>query len=353
MKSLRVTILGGSGYGGGELLRLLSQHSKVGVLRAVSRKQAGEPFWKSHPNLRGVVQGSFDGEPDWGALAGAEHPVVFSAMPHFELAQQLPALEAAWKGAGLQDKLTLIDLSGDFRLDDASAFERAYGKPHPHPQGLGRFIYGLPEWRRQKLAGARRIASPGCFATAIQLALLPFAGMQDLGFMAVSAATGSSGSGASPGEGAHHPARAQDFRAYKVLAHQHEAEITRLLDVEKTSGYSLGFVPHSAPMVRGIYATVQFQARDLDAEAVTSRIETAFKGAPFVRLLGSEPPRVGAVAGSNFCDVGWQVRGGSVAVMAAIDNLVKGMAGQAIQNMNLALGFPETEGLMQPGTYPG
>ena len=353
MRSLRVTILGGSGYGGGELLRLLSQHPKVGAIHAVSRKQAGEPFWKAHPNLRGVVQGSFDGEPDWGALAGAEHPVVFSAMPHFELAQQLPALEAAWKGAGLQDKLTLIDLSGDFRLDDASAFERAYGRPHPHPQGLGSFIYGLPEWRRQKLAGARRIASPGCFATAIQLALLPFAGMQDLGFMAVSAATGSSGSGASPGEGTHHPVRAQDFRAYKVLAHQHEAEITRLLDVEKTSGYSLGFVPHSAPMVRGIYATVQFQARDLDAVAVTSRIETAFKGAPFVRLLGSEPPRAGAVAGSNFCDMGWQVRGGSVAVMTAIDNLVKGMAGQAIQNMNLALGFPETEGLMQAGTYPG
>ena len=353
MSKLPVYILGGSGYGGGELLRLLYQHPKVTVLRAVSRKQAGEPFWKAHPNLRGVVPGDFDGEPDWSALAGAEHPVIFSSMPHFELAQQLPVLEAAWKSAGLADRLTLIDLSGDFRLDDAAAFERAYGAPHPCHPALGSFTYGLPEWRRQKLAGARRIANPGCFATAIQLALLPFAGMPDLGFLAVSAATGSSGSGASPGDGTHHPTRAQDFRAYKVLAHQHEAEITRLLDVEKTSGYVFGFVPHSAPMVRGIHATVQFQAKGLDAAAVTKRIEAAFRDAPFVRLLGSEPPRVGAVAGSNFCDIGWTVKGGTVAVLTAIDNLVKGMAGQAIQNMNLALGFPETEGLLHPGTYPG
>lgn len=353
MSRLPVYILGGSGYGGGELLRLLSQHPRVGVLRAVSRKHAGEPFGKAHPNLRGVVPGSFDGEPDWSVLAGAGQPVVFSAMPHFELAQQLPALEAAWKSAGLADSITLIDLSGDFRLDDAAVFERAYGKPHPCPQGLGSFAYGLPEWRRQKLAGVKRVANPGCFATVIQLALLPFAGMKDVGLLAVSAATGSSGSGASPGEGTHHPVRAQDFHAYKVLSHQHEAEIRRLLDVEKTSGYSLSFVPHSAPMVRGIHATLQFQAKGLDKAAVTSRIEAAFKGAPFVRLLGDEPPRVGAVAGSNFCDVGWQVRGGTVAVMAVLDNLVKGMAGQAVQNMNLALGFPETEGLLHAGTYPG
>ena len=353
MKRVPVYILGGSGYGGGELLRLLSRHPRIGVIRAVSRKQAGQPFWKAHPNLRGVVSGDFDAAPEWSALAAAEHPVVFSAMPHFELAQQWPALEAAWQDAGIAERVTLIDLSGDFRLDDVVAFERAYGKTHPYPQGLGRFTYGLPEWRRQALAGATRIASPGCFATAVQLALLPFAGMQDLGFIAVSAATGSSGSGAARGEGTHHPTRAQDFRAYKVLAHQHEAEITRLLDAEQTSGYALGFVPHSAPMVRGIFATVQFQARSLDKAALTARIESAFEGAPFVRLLGDEPPRVGAVAGSNFCDIGWQLRGGTVAVMSALDNLVKGMAGQAIQDMNLALGFPETEGLLDAGTYPG
>jgi N-acetyl-gamma-glutamyl-phosphate/LysW-gamma-L-alpha-aminoadipyl-6-phosphate reductase len=353
MSRIAVQILGGSGYGGGELLRLLSAHRQVGSLAAVSRKYADEPFWKAHPNLRSVARGDFKAEADWSALAKAERPVVFSAMPHFELAQQLPALEAAWKEHGLMDRLTLVDLSGDFRLDDAEAFEKAYGKAHPYPKGLGGFVYGLPEWNKGKIAGARRVASPGCFATAIQLALLPFAGLKDLGFIAVSAATGSSGSGVSPGEGTHHPSRAQDFRAYKVLAHQHQAEIMRLLDVEGTSGYTFGFVPHSAPMVRGIYATAQFQAKGLDAAAVTARMEATFKSAPFVRLLGNEPPRVGAVAGSNFCDISWQVKDGAVAVMTALDNLVKGMAGQAIQDMNLALGFPETEGLLYAGTYPG
>lgn len=355
MKKISVVILGGSGYGGGELLRLLSGHPAVAGLRAVSRKLAGQPFWKAHPNLRSLVPGQFDGEPDWRALAEAERPIVFSAMPHFELAQQLPQLEAAWVGHGLADRITLIDISGDFRLDEAAAFERAYGKPHPHPTGLGRFVYGLPEWRRKALPGARRIASPGCFATAIQLALLPFAGLNDLGFIAVSAATGSSGSGTAPGEGTHHPTRAQDFRAYKVLAHQHEAEIRRLLDDEKTTGYSLGFVPHSAPLVRGIFATVQFRpapALGLDEVGVRKRLEAAYAIAPFVRMT-RDSPRVSAVTGSNFCDLGWEVRDGTVAVMTALDNLVKGMAGQAIQNMNLALGLPETAGLLHVGTYPG
>ncbi len=352
MKPVSVCILGGSGYGGGELMRLLAGHPQVEGIRAVSRKQAGQPLWKAHPNLRGVVAGDFDGEPDWAVLAKAEQPVLFSAMPHFELAQQLAGLEAAWTRHGLAERLTLIDLSGDFRLFDAKLFERAYGKPHPDPARLGGFVYGLPEWKRHALKGARRIANPGCFATAIQLALLPFAGMKDLGFIAVSAATGSSGAGASLGEGTHHPTRAQDFRAYKVLAHQHEPEIRRLLDLEGT-GYSLGFVPHSAPMVRGIHATLQFHSPSLqDAAAVAARFEKTYGGAPFVRLL-QEPPRVGAVAGSNFCDIGWQVRDGTVAVMAALDNLVKGMAGQAIQNMNLALGLPETTGLLHAGTYPG
>ena len=355
MSRIAVSILGGSGYGGGELLRLLAQHPRVESLRAVSRKQAGEPFWKVHPNLRGVVQGDFDAEPNWRALATADAPVLFAAMPHMEFAKQLPLLEAEWEKHGLAERLTVIDLSGDFRLDDADAYAKAYGASHPCPHQLGSFVYGLPEWRKSALAKGRRIASPGCFATAIQLALLPFAGLNDLGFIAVSAVTGSSGSGASLGEGTHHPLRAQDFRAYKVLSHQHGAEITRLLEATGSRGYSFSFVPQSAPMVRGIFATVQFRPDKrlgLDAASVRTRIESVYRDAPFVRLIG-ESPRVGAVAGSNFCDIGWQVKDGTVAVMTALDNLVKGMAGQALQNMNLALGFAETEGLLQAGTYPG
>ena len=352
---ISVYILGGSGYGGGELLRLLSQHPNVETIHAVSRKYAGQPFWKVHPNLRSVVNGAFAAEPDWAAFAQAENPVVFSAMPHFELAQQLSGLEAAWSQHHLADRLTLIDLSGDFRLGSAADFERAYGKPHPYPQALGSFVYGLPEWQKEKIKGARRIASPGCFATAIQLALLPLAGLTDLGFIAVSAVTGSSGSGVTPGETTHHPTRANDFRAYKVLSHQHEAEITRLLDAKKTSGYSLAFVPHSAPLVRGIFATVQLHpptALGLDAEKLRKKYEDFYREAPFVRLV-EDTPRVAAIVGSNFCDIAVQEKHGNIVVMAALDNLVKGMTGQAVQNMNIVHGLDEDEALKSVGIYPG
>ncbi len=351
---VQVYILGGSGYGGGELLRLLSLHPQVESIRAVSRKYAGQPFWKTHPNLYHVIEGTFEAEPDWAVFAQAENPVVFSAMPHFELARQLQELEAVWDKHGLKGRLTLIDLSGDFRLDNAEAFERAYDKPHPYPQALGSFVYGLPEWQKEKIKGAKRIASPGCFATAIQLALLPLAGLKNLGFIAVSAATGSSGSGATPGETTHHPTRANDFRAYKVLSHQHEAEITRLLDAEKTSGYSLAFVPHSAPLVRGIFATVQLHppaALGLNAQTLKKRYEDFYRDAPFVRLV-EDTPRVAAVVGSNFCDIAVHEKNGNVVVMTALDNLVKGMAGQAIQNMNVTSSFDETSGLRFAGQYP-
>ena len=354
MKRVAVYILGGSGYGGGELLRLLSQHPQVQSIRAVSRRQAGGPFWKSHPNLYRVVDGAFEAEPDSVAFAQAESPVVFSAMRHFELAQQLPALEKTWAKHDLAERITLIDLSGDFRLDSAAVFERAYGKAHPYPQALGKFVYGLPEWQKEKIKGARRIASPGCFATTIQLALLPLAGLKNLGFIAVSAMTGSSGSGATPGETTHHPTRANDFRAYKVLNHQHEAEITCLLDTEGSTGYSLAFVPHSAPLVRGIFATVQLHppsALGLNAAALRKRYAEFYRDAPFVRLV-EDTPRVAAVTGSNFCDIAVHENNGNVVVMAALDNLVKGMAGQAVQNMNIVLGSNEAVSLLSAGIYP-
>lgn len=354
MKKVDVYILGGSGYGGGELLRLLSQHPQLGSLRAVSRKHAGEPFWKVHPNLRNVVNGSFEAEPDWESFAQSGTPVLFSAMPHFELAWQLPALEQTFEKHKFAERLTLIDLSGDFRLDSAAEFERAYGKSHPYPQALGSFVYGLPEWQKEKIKGARRIASPGCFATTIQLALLPLIGLKDLGFIAVNAITGSSGSGANPSETTHHPTRAHDFRAYKVLSHQHEAEITRLLDATHTTGYDLALVPHSAPLVRGIFVTAQLHppaALGLHGGALRKRFEDCYRDAPCVRLV-EDTPRIAAVVGSNFCDIAAHEKNGNVVVMAALDNLVKGMSGQAIQNLNISLGFDEATGLRSLGFYP-
>jgi N-acetyl-gamma-glutamyl-phosphate reductase len=331
---LDLAILGATGYGGGELLRWLSGHPATASLRGTSR-HAGRAFGDVHPNLRGIVEGSFQEEIPWADLAGSEQPVVFSALPHGELAALLPGLERAWAKAGIADRVLLLDLSTDFR-----------GVEH-----RPRFVYGLPEWNREALGGARRVACAGCFATALQLAMVPLKGL-DLGFIAATGATGSSGSGASPSEGTHHPLRAQDFRAYKPLAHQHMAEVKAGMAALGIQG-DLAFVPQSAPMVRGIFATVQFRLPEgLTGDGLKARAEAAFRDAPFVRIVEGSP-RVGAVAGSAFCDLAVAAGGGSAAVMTAIDNLGKGMAAQAVQCMNLALGLPETSGLRIPGCYPG
>ncbi|MGA2079135.1 MAG: N-acetyl-gamma-glutamyl-phosphate reductase [Holophaga sp.] len=351
MNPLSIAILGASGYGGGELLRWLSTHPRAGSIRGTARTLAGQPFWTAHPNLNGIVEGRFEEDIPWNEFARAEQPVVFAALPHGGLAQRLPELEAAWARAGMADRMVLVDLSGDFRLKDPEAFKAAYGGEHPCPGHLSRFVYGLPEWNRAALAGARRIASPGCFATALQLALLPLRGL-DLGWIAASAATGSSGSGASPAIGTHHPLRTGDFKAYKVLSHQHLAEVRAGMAAMGIGG-ALAFVPQSAPMVRGIFAAVQFALPGgLDQDGLAARAREAFRDAPLVRLV-ADSPRVGAVAGSAFADLSVAARDGSGVVLAAIDNLGKGMAAQAVQAMNLALGLPETLGLLIPGRYPG
>jgi N-acetyl-gamma-glutamyl-phosphate reductase len=354
VNQLAVWVLGASGFGGGELLRLLAGHPNVAAIQALSRSHAGEPLFKVHPNLRGIVGGKFMAEADWRNGGGGPGTiVVFSAMPHFELARRLPMLEAAWAEAGIADRLTLIDLSGDFRLADSARYEAAYGRPHPCPERLGDFAYGLSEWRPERLSNARRIANPGCFASAIELGLLPLASVPGIDFIAVNAVTGSSGSGASPSAAAHHPLRTNDFRAYKILAHQHAAEINALLAAAGLRDCALNFVPHSAPLVRGIFATIQFRLPPtLDAQSLRNRFEAAYRSARFVRLVESSP-RLAAVAGSNFCDIGIEANDRQAVIMVALDNLMKGMAGQAVQNMNLALDLEETAGLWFAGRFPG
>lgn len=329
--SFDALILGASGYGGGELLRWLLQHPEARGLRGTARSQAGRPFHALHPNLRGLVDGAFDAEPDWAWLAASERPVLFSALPHGELAARLPEYEAVWAKLGLSERLTVIDLSVDFRWRSG-------------------WIYGLSEWKPERLKGAKRIANPGCFATALQLALLPFADLKPA-FAAVTAITGSSGSGAHPSETTHHPARANDFRAYKPLQHQHEAEVRATLAAEGWEP-ELAFTPHSAPLVRGIFATAQLRLETaLDEAALRARIGAAFRG-PFVRLVEGSP-RVAAVAGSPFADLGFAAKGPWISLMVALDNLGKGMATQAIQNLNLALDYAPMAGLRSAGAWPG
>ena len=332
MTQVDVLILGASGYGGGELLRWLSNHPAVASLRGTARSHAGKPFHAQHPNLRGLVEGVFEGTPDWEALATSPAPVIFSALPHGELGKLWPELEAAAQThPGLLERLLVIDLSADFRLDSS-------------------WVYGLVDWQPERMAGAKRIANPGCFATALQLALLPLAQWQPA-FVAVTAATGSSGSGAAPSDTTHHPTRANDFRAYKVLGHQHEAEVLRTL---ATAGWQapLSFVPQSAPMVRGIFATIQFPLpAGMDAAALKAHFVTAYQDRFFVRVVDGTP-RVAATVGSAFADLSVAAKGSHGVVLVALDNLGKGMATQAVQNLNLALGLPEWTGLRAAGGWP-
>jgi N-acetyl-gamma-glutamyl-phosphate reductase len=332
MNAVDVLILGASGYGGGELLRWLSNHPAVASLHGTARSHAGKPFHAQHPHLRGLVEGTFEAAPDWAALAQSEAPALFAALPHGELARQWPEFQIEWDRLGLTDRLRVIDLSADFRLDPT-------------------WVYGLADWQPERLKGATRIANPGCFATALQLALLPLAEWQPA-FVAVTAATGSSGSGAAPGDTTHHPTRANDFRAYKMLHHQHEAEVLRTL---ASAGWEapLSFVPQSAPMVRGIFATAQFPLpAGVDEAALRAHYEAFYRDRFFVRLVEGSP-RVAATTGSAFADLGVAARHGHGAVMVALDNLGKGMAAQAVQNLNLSLGLPEWTGLKSAGGWPG
>lgn len=355
MKRVHAYILGASGFGGGELLRLLAGHPAVAAVRAVSKPHADMPFHTQHPHLRGLVEGKFDSEPDWRWLTDSPQPVVFSVLEDEELARQLTAFEKKWAELGLSDRLMLVDLSSDFRLDHPGRYAATHGRPHLAPELLEKFVYGLPEWRRDKLKDAKRIANPGCFATAVQLALLPVASTPGLGLIAATGVTGSSGSGVAPGEGTHHPTRAHDFRVYKPLEHPQEAEMDVMLVAHKASRHRLTFIPHSAPLVRGIFATVQFEWPENAGGVSTASLSDVYRRyyatSPMIRVVEGTP-RLASVVGSNFCDISVASRGRTVAVMVALDNLVKGMAGQAVQNLNVALGLPEDTALRQAACFP-
>jgi LysW-gamma-L-alpha-aminoadipyl-6-phosphate/LysW-L-glutamyl-5-phosphate reductase len=346
-KSVAVAILGASGFGGGELLRLLCQHPKLGDLQAISRTAASKTIGAVHPHLR-HLRFNFSEQVDWDRLGGATvQSVLFAALPHGEFAKLWPTLRKQ-----LPARTLVIDLSADFRLRDANVFANSYGYAHPCPEFLDDFQYLIPELA--KLSIDKHIANPGCFATAIALALYPLCGVE-VGHVCVSAVTGSSGSGASPAASTHHPTRAQDFRAYKILQHQHESEIRACLQVSGRSVPTFSLVPHSAPMVRGIFATAQFAVRSAKhAEQIRSAFAAQYgdqNATPFVHYI-DESPRVASVAGSNYAELSLHINNDQAAVLCAIDNLGKGMAGQAIQNMNLSLGFPADLGLTSPALYP-
>jgi len=343
---LQVAVLGASGYVGGELLRLLDGHPHVAALRAMSRSRTGAPWGDVHPSLQNLTDDSRQLEASDPEAVGAWADVVFLAMPHGESQQVLAAVEAG--GPRL-----VVDTAADFRLAEPALAESVYG-PHQRPDALGDFVYGLADVVGPKLAGAQRIAVPGCFATAALLALWAVAGQLDADSDPVCfALTGSSGSGAAPKPTTHHPSRAHNLFAYAVAGHRHQAELEQCLRVWcGGTAPSCRLLTHSAPLVRGIHVTLRARVRGSRPEIV-ERATSAFMGRPFVHLL-ERPPELAAVVGTNHAHVHVAASddGGEVLVFAVIDNLVKGAAGQAVQAMNLALGLEEIAGLEFPGLAP-
>jgi len=348
-KRYRAAVVGGSGYGGAEMIRRLLVHPEVELVRVASVDFVGEPLGAAHPSLERATDLVFEDLPPGQAAEGMD--VVLLGLPHKVSSQKMPELVAS--GA------KVVDMSGDFRLKDPAAYQRWYGARHPHPELLRDFVYGLPELNRERIRAARLVASPGCFATTIELALLPLAraGLLE-GVVHVQGITGSSGSGAVPSAGTHHPVRAGNLRTYKPLEHQHLPEISETLAQAGAPGLELRFVPVSAPLSRGILATAFVELPEaFTEERVRKLYQDAYAGEPFVRVPRKRFPEVAAVSGSNHAEVGVAVGPAvkgrrTAAVFGATDNLVKGGAGQAIQNMNLVLGLPERLALEDPGPWP-
>ena len=349
-KRYRAAVVGGSGYGGAEMIRRLLVHPDVELVRVASVDFVGEPLSAADPALEGQSDLRF--EELSPAEAARDVDVVLLGLPHTVAAQKVPELAAV-------GSVKIVDMSGDFRLQDAAAYERWYKHRHPCPERLRDFVYGLPELNREAIRGARFVASPGCFATTIELSLLPLAraGLLE-GVVHVQGITGSSGSGVAPSAGTHHPVRAGNLRTYKPLEHQHVPEIGEALLAAGARDLALRFVPVSAPLGRGIFSTAFLElAEEWTQERLQALYRQAFAGEPFVRIPRSRLPEVAAVSGSNYAEVGVAVgpaREGrrTVTVFGALDNLVKGGAGQAIENMNLMLGLDERASLADPGPWP-
>src|SRR3954470_5753413 len=348
MKRFRAAVVGGSGYGGGEIIRRLLIHPEIELVRVASIDHVGEPLGAVHLSLTGRTDLRFENLSPAEAAAGCD--VVLMGLPHKISAEKAPAVLAT--GA------RVVDMSGDFRLRDAAAYARFYGAKHPRPDLLGTFVYGLPELNRDAIRGARAVASPGCFATTIELALLPLARAGLVrGPIHVLGITGSSGSGVVPSAGTHHPVRAVNLKSYKALEHQHTPEIEETLRAaagERAGEIELRFVPVSAPLSRGILVTCFIEVPASESEETIAGLYRRWYGAePFVRFLEDRVPEVAAVSGSNYAEVGFTLGDPSagsrtLAVQSTLDNLIKGGAGQAIQNMNLMLGLPETMSLEDP-----
>ena len=341
---IKVGIVGGTGYTGVELLRLLCQHPEAELTAITSRKEAGMPVADMFPSLRGRVSLAFS-TPEDAALKACD--VVFFATPNGVAMQQTREL--------LDAGVKVIDLAADFRITDIAEWTKWYGMEHACPDLVAEAVYGLPEINRDKIKGARLIANPGCYPTAVQLGFMPLieAGVIDTSFLVADCKSGVSGAGRKAEVHTLFPEADDNFKAYAVPGHRHQPEIRQGL--VRMAGHDVGltFVPHLTPLIRGIHATLYARlTKDVDFQAL---FEQRYAGEYFVDVLPAKShPETRSVRASNLCRIAvHRPQGGdTVVVLSVIDNLVKGAAGQAVQNMNIQFGFAENLGLTQVPVSP-
>ncbi|HEX9137330.1 MAG TPA: N-acetyl-gamma-glutamyl-phosphate reductase [Nitrospirota bacterium] len=346
--NVKIAIVGSSGYTGGELYRLLIHHRFAAITAVTSEKSAGKPLTAIFPHLTGLTDLLCEPlDPD--VIAG-KADFIFLALPH------VTAQEAAFRFRRLGKKV--VDLSADYRLSDPALYEKWYEHCHQYPDLLKQAVYGLPELHREKIRKASLIANPGCYPTSAILGLAPLvkAAAIDLTTIIIGSKSGVSGAGRSPSLAHHYPEVNEGLMAYKIGTHRHTPEIEQEVAALAGKPVTLSFTPHLVPMNRGIlttsYASLQERA---DAGRLYALYREFYEREPFVRVLApGQFPNVRNVRGSNFCDIGVyaDVRTNRAVVVTAIDNLVKGASGQAIQNMNLMMGYEEREGLASAGLFP-
>jgi len=351
---VKVGVLGASGYVGGELLRLLLNHPEAELVFASSNRFKGEYVFRAHPNLRGITQLKFVAEPADGSIPDVD--VVFSALPHGESVKLVPKI--------VETGVMVVDLSADFRLKDPEAYQKWYGYKHPHPELLEKFVLSIPELNAEELRGAKLASSPGCMTIATVLGAAPLlrSGLfgVDKGHIVVDLKVGSSGSGGKPSLSTHFSERFGVVRPYKPIGHRHTPEVEQELSKLCGERVRAHLSAHAVNIVRGILATVHiFVDEPPETIEVWRAYRAAYGGKRFVRIVRDSKgvfryPDPKLVFGSNYADVGFEVdrERGRIVVLVAIDNLVKGAAGNAVQTMNIMLGLGEEAGLNNAPLHP-
>ncbi|MEX1028709.1 MAG: N-acetyl-gamma-glutamyl-phosphate reductase [Paenibacillaceae bacterium] len=345
---LSVAIIGSTGYGGVELIRLLLQHPNVNITSVISSSQAGIPIADGFPHLTEIIVDTLDGIDI--ELIRSKADVVFAATPHGVSSQLVPQL--------LDAGLKVIDLSGDFRLKSGTTYEQWYKHQPAKAELVEQAVYGLSEVYGDDVKGSSFVSNPGCYSTAALLGLIPIVGAEwiDPKSIIIDAKSGVSGAGRGLSMSVHYSEVNENLKAYKVNNHQHTPEIEQTLSQISGKDIRVTFTPHLVPMTRGIMCTIYGTLiESINADNLIDLYRRYYDGRPFVRVRDEgKLPATKEVWGSNYCDIGFAVdeRTGRVTIISVIDNLVKGAAGQAIQNLNLMMGWDESEGLRMAPVYP-